>query len=527
MKNPADIAIRIAADFVGLPAFKKADTAVDKLYKSTKKLAGAFGVAFSAQAIARYGETAVRAFAAEERQIASLTATVNNLGIAFTAPALNDYIEGLERTTGLVREELQPAFHKLLTQTGSITKSQEILNTAIEVSFSGLMSVGQAADILTKAYVGNTKGLRQLNLGLTTAEISAMSFEQILAKVSDTYQNQFNAAQDATLTKLNKLNIALGNATENIGEGLVGAFAKLAGGGDLDRALAKIEDFSAALGNVMKNANAFELIRNYLNPATAIPSMFRSATGAKPTVSASFGSPAQWRKQSAALIKAETDARNKALKAEQARLATLRKQTAEKRAQTALDKASAALSKSKEMFDLEGIQIQAALQGKISDVDRARLETMKLIYDLEKAIEQNNISLIEKLTAQLNAQVKQTQELNNQSTALKLIQDLLARIGYDRSLFDLSNISQAMALLNQMSGLQYTPSQFATVPNLPQIYDIMINSLPNAAAEEVVVQVNVTESAKKLVDIIMETVTEQSASGNPPFVGRVGESFAW
>ena len=179
------------------------------------------------------------------------------------------------------------------------------------------------------------------------------------------------------------------------------------------------------------------------------------------------------------------------------------------------------------MFDLEGIQIQAALQGNISDAERSRLETMKAIYDLEKAIEQGNISLIEKLTAQLNTQRLQTLELNSQEAALIAMKDLLGKMGYDRSLFNLDNISQAMNLLNSMSGLQYRPSDLVNVPNLPQIYDIMINSLPNAAAEEVVVQVNVTESAKKLVDIIMETVTEQSASGNPPFVGRVGESFAW
>lgn len=527
MKSAADIAIRIGADFVGLPAFKKADTAVDKLYKGTKKLAGAFGLAFSAQGIARYSATAVRAFAAEERQIAALTATVTNLGIAFTAPALNDYIEGLERTTGLVREELQPAFQKLLTQTGSITKSQEILNRAIEVSFSGLMSVGQAADVLTKAYVGNTKGLRQLNLGLTTAEISAMSFDEILQKVSDTYSGQFNAAQDTTLTKLNKLNVALGNATENIGEGLVGAFAKLAGGGDLDRALSKLEDFSAALGDILKNSNAFELIRNYLNPATAIPSMIRSATGAKTTRSASFGSPAQWRKENAALIKAETDARNKALKAEQAKLNTLRQQTAQKRAQAALDKASAALSKGKEMFDLEGIQIQAALQGNISNVERSRLETMKTIFDLERAIEQNNISLIEKLTNQLMLLTQQTTQLNNQSAALAIIQDLLGRLGYDRSLFNLDNISQAMGMLNQMSGLRYQPSDFVTVPNLPQIYDIMLNDLPNAAAEEIVVNVNITDNANKLVDVIMDTVTDQSANGRLPYIVRNGQQLAW
>lgn len=262
----SNVAIRIAADFVGLPAFKKADTAVDKLYKGTKKLGAAFGLTFSATAIARYGAASVRAFAAEEKQIAALTATVKSLGIGFTALQANDFIENLERTTGIVREELQPAFQRLITQTGSLTKAQKILSTAVKVSFSGLMSVEEASNALTQAYVGNVKGLKQFNLGLTNAELAAMSFDQVLAKVSGTYDKQFNEALDTTQIKIDKFNVALGNAKENIGSGLVDAFADFAGNGNVDLANAKIEQFSESLANVIRNGNLLAVAEFFVNP---------------------------------------------------------------------------------------------------------------------------------------------------------------------------------------------------------------------------------------------------------------------
>jgi hypothetical protein len=41
------------------------------------------------------------------------------------------------------------------------------------------------------------------------------------------------------------------------------------------------------------------------------------------------------------------------------------------------------------------------------------------------------------------------------------------------------------------------------------------------------ITIQITENAKNLVDVIYDTVTEQSASGNPPIVTRVGTSLAW
>lgn len=453
----SNVAIRIAADFVGVPAFKKADTAVDKLYKGTKKLAAAFGVTFSATAIARYGAAAVRAFAAEEKQIAALTATVKSLGIGFTALQANDFIENLERTTGIVREELQPAFQRLITQTGSLTKAQKILSTAVKVSFSGLMSVEEASNALTQAYVGNVKGLKQFNLGLTNAELAAMSFDQVLAKVSGTYDKQFNEALDTTQIKIDKFNVALGNAKENIGSGLVDAFADFAGNGNVDLANAKIEQFSESLANVIRNGNLLAVAEFFVNPFATFG---RTALGMNKTTAGTntgkSGGYLQYKAQQAKLAAAEAKALANSKKLEDAKLATLRKQTAEKRASLLLEKANAALVKAKAQFDLEGIQIAAALQNKSLTADeKTRLLILQQIWELEQAMAANDILTIEALLKQLELWLKkkrEAEELLAATTELKGIFDLL---GFNKQLIDTLNLEQALSLLQQMAQVTF------------------------------------------------------------------------
>lgn len=517
----SDIAVRIAADFVGAPAFKKADTAVDKLYKTTNKLAAAFGVTFSAAAVGRFAASSIRAFAAEERQIASLTATVKSLGLAFQADSVNNYIEDLERLTGIARDELQPAFQRLLTQTGSVIKSQEILSAAIKVSFSGLMSTEEAANALTQAYVGNVKGLKQFNLGLTNTELAAMSFDQILSKVESTYKDQFKAAMENTETKLNKVKVAADNAKESIGEGLLKAMSDLAGNGDLDKANSKLERFGQILGQLIGNAFNPVKVGDFYLP---IPNLM-----AKEPQKNTIGSPGSWRAKNDAINKKAAETAAKLKKIEDAKLTTLRKQTAEKRAQTALDNANKALSGAKSMFDIEGIQIAAALQGNITEEQRKRLELMQKIWELEQAIDAGNTSLIEKLTKQLEELTKQTAQLNANFAALTKINDILNQIGYGRQLFDLDNLSSALNLLNQMTGSSYTPQNFAA--QVPQdLYKPLLIDFANAAAEQVVVpevNISIDGSVSDLIDVVVNGLQNKSASGVDTRILRNTGGFNW
>jgi hypothetical protein len=241
------------------------------------------------------------------------------------------------------------------------------------------------------------------------------------------------------------------------------------------------------------------------------------------------GSPASWRAKNAALAKAEAAAAAKTKKLEDAKLATLRKQTAEKRAQAAVDKANKALSAANAMFDPQGIQIAAALQGKITEDQRKRLELMQKIWELEQAIDSGNSALIEKLTAQLLELTKQTEQLNKNLEALNKINEILNQIGYGRKLFDLENIDGAISRINQLTGASFTAQSFAR--DVPQdLYEAFLVDLPNAAAEQVVVpevNVTITENANKLVDIITETTQQSTANGSPIALYRNALNLAW
>lgn len=507
--------------------FKQAETALNKLTKSTKSLAKAFGIAFSAQAITRYGIAAVNAFAAEERQILSLTNTVKNLGLAFQAPAVNEYIDNMERLTGITRDQLQPAFQQLLTQTGSITRSQEIFNAALEVSSSGIVSLEEASSALTQAYVGNTKGLKQFNLGLTNAELSAMTFDQILAAISDTYKGQFKAAMESTAVKIDRVKVAADNAKESIGGGLVDAFANLAGNGDLDSAIAKMEKFGTTVADVLRSVTSqgWKSAWQFINPANT--GGFTDPN--KPTTGANLGSPGTWRWRNEQINKKAAESAAKLKKIEDQKLVTLRKQTAEKRAQTALDNANKALAGAKSMFDIEGIQIAAALQGTLTEEQRKRLELMQKIWELEQAIDAGNTSLIEKLTKQLEELTKQTAQLNANFQALEKINDILNSIGYGRQLFDNTSLAQTLALLNSITGSTYTPSTFAS--QVPQdLYQALLVDFPNAAAEEVVVpEVNITidGNVDALLDVVVNGLQNKSASGVDTRILRNTGGFNW
>ena len=563
----SNIFISLASQF-DAKGFKQAEAASNKLLKTSKKLAGAFGLAFSVEGIARFSATAVKAFAAEEKQIAALTTTVKNLGLSFAAPEANQFIENMERMTGVAREELQPAFQKLLTQTGSLINSQRILNSAVEISFSGLMSVSEAADILTKAYVGNTKGLKALNLGLSNAELNAMTFGQILDKVSKVYKGQFNAAQDTTQVKLDKFNVAVGNAIESVGQGLVGAFANLAGSGDLDKANAGIEQFGKNLGNVLIGITDVQGLMSksqglgfsdYVKGLVGVNKAFKQSLV---TMGPNLGSPAAWR----AANKAAIEAAKKLAAIEAAKLKTLREQAAAKKLAQTIDKANLMLNTAKDVFDLERISVTAAMANNtLTENERKRLEIKQAIFALEDAIDAKDQKRIDAAMKTLGALGSQLAVLQLQDSTLGGLKVALDALGTNKDLINLDNLNQAILKLQQMnlllngtktptattslsSGTNPTGSPYVYSPISKPYIEMGGNAAIDAASKiaaqawddhekkiartmnpnyQPSIVIKVDPKVDDLVKFVMDTVTEQSASGNPPFIGRVGESFAW
>jgi len=398
------IIIDLAAEFTGKKAFKQADSATARLNKSVRNLAGAFGLAFSTRAVVNYSKMAVKAFADDDKAAQILTKTLQNLGLQFADPQIKTFIADLEKQFGVLDDQLRPAYQKLITTTGDFRKSQDLLKVALDLSAMSGESVVSAANDLSQAIVGNTKGLRKYNLGLTTAQLSAMSFEEVLVRLAKVSQGQASLAADTYSGKLAKLEVAASNAQEVIGGALLDSFIKLSGG-DVDKATTKIDNMSTALANLIRLATGTSAmsLKDILNSVDYkygfIPVDRKISTNRSKSPAGTF-------KRNAAEIKAAAEA--KKLAQDQAKI----QNKLLKSQQDALK-----LAKAKNIFDLQKIQIEAALKGKISEEDRIRLLLMK-------AIENENIDQIDKYTKMLDQAQKNTEKLVSTLASIKPLDDI-------------------------------------------------------------------------------------------------------
>jgi hypothetical protein len=490
----ADVKIDIAAEFTGKKAFKQAETSTDKLVKTTKKLAGALGLAFGAQQVIAFGRKSVKAFADSELEATRLTKAVSNLGLAFAAPEIDRYIDKVELATGVNRDLLQPSFLTLLQTTGSLTKSQELLNLSLDVAAGTGADVASVSTKLAQAYIGNAKGLRSLNLGLTTAELNSADFETIQKRITQLFGGQGEAAAASYVAQIAKLSIASEQASEIIGKGLVDSLIILSGNTSVEELADDMLDaarntaaFTEAVANLANAINA--PIKGLANVLTAFvqatdpfvdliiegdPSGFmtKKPPSSSSAPAAGFGGRtfyADAKKNAEAIAKAEATARKRAAEL----LAIKKKQQAlegkilkDKKLAALIDKSNALLSKGEEVFDMDKIQIAAALTNQAEQLgkatsgaqllqianDTARLNVKRSILALEDAIASKDEEAIIKATAKLNEDLKILGALTNQKTQMIAIESILKGLT-PKDLINQNNLDEALRKIKEMLAL--------------------------------------------------------------------------
>lgn len=360
----------------------KGQKQISAFEKNVKTLAKTFGATFSAAALAQYGRNAVKAFASQQLEVAQLTTAVRNLGLAFATPEIDQYIDKVEAATGVNRDLLQPAMLKLLQVTGSVSKSQELLNLAMDVSAGTGADLASTSEKLSQAYVGNFKGLRSLNLGLTQAELASTDFEKVQARLQVLFAGQAKVAADSYVGSMNKLAIASENASEKIGKSLLGAITALSGGKTVDDTISKIDALSSAIAgliDVTVGLKAGEYLQQYygLN-AGKIPGGFGNRSMSV------LGQDTQ-RADAKAREKAERDAARRA-----------RELLALQRKSAIAEKNKLALTKANAVFDTTRISLAAALRATYDKETKLRLEALI-------AIEEENGDLALKKISELAA----------------------------------------------------------------------------------------------------------------------------
>lgn len=389
----ANIFVAASATWNG-KALKKAKQDVSVFDKQVKKLGTTLLGVFSARALFNYSKRAVAAFAADEKAAKSLEVQLKNTGFAFSSPAVELYIANLQRATGVLDDQLRPAFQQLLTVTGSITLSQNALNTALNVSAATGRSLTEVTAALAKGYAGNTTSLTRLGAGLSKATLKAGDMDAILTELNNKFAGQAQARLTTYAGKMDLLRVASENVKEEIGKGILGALDALGKDTNLDETTAKMEKLGKTTGQTITGLG---VLLKTLSDIPGIGALGRAAyetstfgllarlarenqKGKFPTAPARE-TPAQGR-----ILAAQ---RRQEIKASQDLLKLKKQEVATLKAKTAIDQL-------KDKFDIERIGLTKALNEATDGETKLRLRAQLAILD-------NNEALAKKILTELEA----------------------------------------------------------------------------------------------------------------------------
>lgn len=584
---------------------KQADSAVSALTKKTLKLAGSYLTLQKAQ-------QSVMAAISDEKASKLLAQNLKNLNLGFAIKSAEEFISTMQKQTGVLDDELRPAYAQLARVTGSSLETQKLMSLAFDVSAGSGQDFTRVIDVLSQAYVGNNKGLRTLNIGLTAADLKAKSF----AEITDILNRKFKGSGDASLEsyagKMALLKVTSADAAEAIGKSLLDAITTASGPDGFPKFIKGIQSGVNILTDLITGiGRTIRLIDIIASPSSGVGDIIKKVRAqyaiwnredlqvAKERNGVAKNFSSFQSKQAAAQVLAVRNARVQS-KLEQDRLNALKKQTAEKAAQNAIDKANQMLNTAKGIFDLEQVSVAAAMMNTtLTENERKRLEIKQAIFALEAAIDAGDQKRIESGTKLLGNLLSQFTILQNQDKLLGQIKTNLDALGQNKDLINLANLDAALAKILAMiqllksltSSLGGTPAKksetqilidkiassttkaemntavnaataggasagaianalttalintgtptataLSTARYTGQAIDwwnkqnMAINAATNPSATTAAaptVSVTVTDNANKLVDVIMNTVTEQSASGNLPYIVRNGRQLAW
>jgi hypothetical protein len=391
---------------------KQALSSMNKLEKRAKSLGKTLGLTLSTAAVVAFGKASIKAFLQDDKAAKQLSKTLDNLGIAFESPAVADFIAKMEKATGVADDELRPAFNSLVIATHDATKAQDMLGLALDVSAGTGKDLGTVTAALQKAYLGNNTALQKLGVGLTKAELASTDFNAISEKLTKLFGGAAEANAATYSGQLDILARSADNAKESIGKGLLTAIMSLSASNSINELSDKIESIGTNVGYAFIGVGALiDKAQEKISDNSALKFLY-DVVNSPSIAGLAFGFLSKEGKKASAVLNANSSAANASArdllelrKKEIAAAEKLAKQraienTKSKKAivdQTKLKQASA-------KFDLDKIQIEAALKGKINEEERLRLL-------LQQAILNEDIVTAEKLQIQLQINQNKTSEL--------------------------------------------------------------------------------------------------------------------
>jgi hypothetical protein len=481
----SNVAINIAAEFTGKKAFKQAETSTDKLVKSTKRLAASLGLAFGTTQILAFGKASIKAALeaqAQQERLANLVKVTVGATDA-QVQSLNDQAAALQ-AIGVVNKEnitqtqsqlatfnlqidtikaLTPAILDYVTaEKGAAASASEFksmtngLAQALNGNFASLTKVGFVLDDVTK---------KTIKEGTETERAAA------LVKVLDSTYKDFNKNLANTPTgQMQKLANAADDAKQIIGTGLLDALRSIGEdtsvenlANNMQAVAVYVADVTRGIGKLTSALNNIPIIGNFNVGMIPILGTYLNVlreSGKQTAIQTSADNSHLKSLQNQFKLSTKIVNNAKKLSAEEL------KQLKTKKLQQAIDKANLALNKGEEIFDMDKIQIAAALTSQAEQLgkatssaqrlqvanDVARLNVKQSILALEDAIAAKDEQAIVKATAKLNEDIKILGALTGQKVTLTTIESILASLK-PKDLINQTNLDEALRKIKEMMAL--------------------------------------------------------------------------
>jgi hypothetical protein len=497
----ANVVIDIAAEFTGNKAFKQAESSTDKLTRNVKKLAGAAGLAFGTAQVIAFGKASVKAAldaGAQQERLASLVKTTVGASQS-QIQSLNDQAAALQ-DIGVVSKEnitqtqsqlatfnlqidtikqLTPAILDYVTaEKGAAASADQFkqmtngLAQALNGNFSSLTKVGFVLDETTKKTIKNGTESERAAALVAVLDSTYKDFNKNLAK-TDAGQMQIlaNAANDAQ---------------EIIGTGLLDAVKMLGDDDSVANLATAMQDVATYTADAIRGVGVLIDYLRSIPGANILFDAFKVFNKSTPLgLLVELGKQARQNAEqqgtSASALAHLAELQSKyAIQT----LAAKKKLTAEEqkalkaaKLKAAIDKANLALGKGEEIFDIDKIQIAAALTNQAEQLgkatssaqqmqianDIARLNVKQSILALEDAIAAKDEAAIIAATNKLNADLKVLNALTGQSAKLSDIKSILEGIK-PADLINQSNLDEALRKIREMLALLAQANSQAKAP---------------------------------------------------------------
>ena len=556
--------------------FKQAETATEKLTKNVKNLASTLGLAFGTAAVVAYGKASVKAALesqAEQERLNNIL-RVTTGATQSQIDVLNEQADALERIGVVTGGNIKTTQSQLATFDLQISTIKTLTPAILDYVTAEKGATASASDFksmtngLAQALNGNFASLTRT--GFVLDEVTKKTIKEgteteraaALVKVLNSTYKDFNA--NLRNTDSGKMQVLANTAREVqtiIGAGIIDSLKLLSEDTTIDGLTVKMKQLALATSDVSTGFALFlKDVKDGLEADPILGSFFGwllddigsgiifEKAGKERRERLAYNKNEHKAKQLNLAVDNKADKLTKAqVAAQNTLLTTQRKIAAEKKKQEILDKAALVLAQGQKLFDEEGIQLAAAAQGKLTEEERVRVALKKDIYELEAAINEENISAAARLSNSMVANAQKLaglrgdmiglNDIENPFTAwletLKQMALELAKLANIKPptalpmggamaepLYKYNSLSQQLVPgTTERSPMGYGGGQFDMnlIPTTPLYgyYSLSQQAIPNG---DTIVNISVTGSVtteRDLVAAITQGLYSQQASGTP------------